>query len=112
MRCARIAPSTMPITVAPTMPMTETWTVRQRPSASTPRLSQIADQSNAASKVTSRWEQPPLPRLLPLQRCLGSRAVGRKVLADRIRERRLSLARDVVVERRPEPLGDVGVQDL
>src|ERR1044071_7898272 len=111
MRLARIAPRTIPITVAPAIAMSETSTVRQRPSASVPRLSQITAQSNAASQVMSTRERPRLPRPLPGQYVLRARAVGRQVLADGVLERRLALTRHVVVERRPEPLRHVRVED-
>src|SRR3954469_25974210 len=111
MRYARIAPSTRPIAVAMTIPITETWIVRQSPSASKPRLSQIADHSKLASRLIQRAGAAARRRPLPRQSCLRARAVRRQVLADRVAEVRLALARNVVVEARPELLRHVRVQD-
>src|SRR3954447_8970376 len=111
MRYARTAPSTSPIAVARTIPITETWIVRQSPSASRPRLSQIADQSKLASRLIEREGAAARRRPLPRQSVLRARAVGRQILADRVAEVRLALARHVVVEARPELLRHVGVQD-
>src|SRR3954452_1696835 len=110
-RYARIAPSTRPIAVAMTIPIAETWIVRQSPSASRPRLSQIADHSKLASTLIQRAGAAARRRPPPRQSCLRARAVGRQVLADGVGEERLPLARHVVVEGRPELLRHVRVQD-
>src|SRR5919197_5893401 len=61
-RCARAAPSTSPIANAPTMPRNATSSVRASPCASSPRLSQITDQSKAASTIRKRRGRPSFAR--------------------------------------------------
>src|SRR5512132_2115301 len=109
MRYARTAPSTMPITVAPTMPIAETWIVRQSPSERRLRLSQIEAQSKLASRVMRSTQGRRAPRAAPLNAmCLA--ALRRGILADRVLELR-ALPRHVAEERGPIAFRRVGLED-
>src|SRR6266498_3514545 len=91
------------------MPMTDTWIVRQRPSARTPRLSQMADQSKLASRVIRSGSGRPRNARPPRSRALLA-ALRSRVPADGVLEVR-PLARHVAEERRPVLLRHVALED-
>src|SRR6266545_8095059 len=110
-RCARMAPSTRPIAVATAIPSSETSIVRFSPSSRAWWYCQMTDHSKLARRFIGSRERPRHRGRSPRIRS-DAGAIRRKVLAHRVGETRLPLARDVVVEAGPEPLGGVVVQDL